>query len=65
MSEIHPVRERPDLPLEQRVQRLEIHLARLWDQVWWMHLSPEARAAYQAHGFSDPIEQFYLTDVGD
>lgn len=59
MSEKHPVQERPKEPLERRVQMLEILLARLWDQVWWMNLPDEKRAKYRGEGFSDPIEKFY------
>lgn len=62
MPERHPVAESPDLPLKRRVQLLEINLARLWDQVWWMNLPPERREAYRAEGFSDPIERFYIED---
>lgn len=59
MAEQHVVRERDDLPLARRVQLLEQLLARLWDQVWWMQLPPERRAAYEAEGFQAPITEFY------
>jgi len=59
MPERHPIQERPDLPVERRVQLLEQQLARLWDHCWWRALSPERRAAYEAEGFRDPIQQFY------
>jgi len=59
MPDRHPIRERPDLPIERRVQLLEQHLARLWDAVWWLSLPPEQRAAYEAEGFTAPIQQFY------
>lgn len=59
MVERHPIQESPSLPLERRVQLLEIHLAQLWDQVWWMQLSPEKRAEYEAEGFRAPIRRFY------
>lgn len=62
MPERHPIGESLDLPLERRVQLLEINLARLWDQVWWMNLPPERREAYRAEGFTDPIEHFYIED---
>lgn len=58
-SERHPVAESPDVPLDRRVQLLEIHLAQLWDQVWWMALPPDRRAGYEAEGFTAPIQQFY------
>lgn len=57
--ERHPVQECPPLSLERRVQELERHLAMLWDQVWWMNLSTEKRAEYEAGGFTAPIERFY------
>jgi len=59
MSERHPVCERPDLPLERRCQLLEIRLAQLWDQVWWMQLPDTQRTAYARQGFTAPIRQFY------
>lgn len=60
MKSRHPIQDSPDLPLERRVQLLEIHLAMLWDQVWWMQLPPEKRAEYEGQGFKAPIERFYL-----
>jgi hypothetical protein len=57
--ERHPIEERPDLPVERRLQLIEQHLAQLWDQVWWMNLPAEQREAYRLDGFSDPIERFY------
>lgn len=60
MSERHPIAVSPDLPLEQRVRLLEDYLGQLWDQVWWMSLTPEARAGHEANGFRAPIERFYL-----
>lgn len=62
MPDRHPVQESPPLPLERRVQLLEHQLARLWDQVWWMSLPPDRRAAYEAEGFTAPIPQFYDDD---
>jgi hypothetical protein len=59
MAERHPIEDAPRLPIERRIQLLEIHLAMLWDQVWWLSLTPEQRAAYEAQGFTAPIEQFY------
>lgn len=55
----HPIQETPNLPIERRVQLLEIHLARLWDQVWWMRLPESKRKEYEAEGFTDPIPKFY------
>lgn len=55
MPERHPVQERPDLPLERRAQLLEQHLARLWDEVWWMRLPPWRRLLYRLRGFREPI----------
>jgi len=57
--EAHPIADAPDWPLEKRVQYLEVQLARLWDQVWWMNLPAEQRAIYEAQGFGDPIPQWY------
>lgn len=62
MGERHPIADSPDLPMQRRVQLLEVHLARLWDQVWWLSLPPDRREAYRAEGFTDPIERFYEDD---
>lgn len=62
MHSPHPILERQDLPLERRVQLLEMYLAQLWDQVWWMNLQeidPARRAQYEREGFSAPIQKFY------
>lgn len=64
MVERHPIRERPDLPVELRLQHLEIHLAQLWDHVWWLSLPLERRADYEAQGFTAPIVTFYEDDDG-
>ena len=58
--ERHPIPDAPDLPLDQRVHRLEVHLAQLWDQVWWMSLPWYKRLGWRALGFSAPIAKFYL-----
>lgn len=58
--DVHPIQDCPPLSLERRVQLLELFVARLWDQVWWMQLAPEKRAEYEAEGFSAPIRHFYL-----
>lgn len=58
-DERHPVQERPDLPAERRLQLLEIRLAQLWDQVWWMSLPADERAEWERQGFTAPILEFY------
>ena len=58
----HPIQESPDLPVGRRLQLLEIHLAQLWDHVWWMNLSGEQRVAYERDGFGAPIARFYEDD---
>jgi hypothetical protein len=62
--ETHPVQECPALPLERRVQLLEIHLAQLWDEVWWHQLPFHRRLYYRLQGFRSPIRQFYLEGKG-
>lgn len=57
--ETHPIQECPPLPLERRVQLLEIALARLWDEVWWETLPWYRRAWYRIQGFKSPIQHFY------
>lgn len=49
----------PGATTDERVHWLELHLALLWDQVWWMALSEERRKGYEAEGFQAPIKQFY------
>lgn len=57
---IHPIQDcPPNKTVMERVQYLEIMLAQLWDQVWWMNLPDEERAKYRSEGFTDPIEKFY------
>jgi hypothetical protein len=63
MAQRHPIQESPPLPLERRVQLLEIYLAQIWDFVWWLSLTPEQRADYEAQGFTAPIERFYEDDA--
>lgn len=59
-KEIHPIQVgRQDRPLAVRVAYLEQKVAQLWDQVWWMSLPKDRRAAYEAEGFTAPIERFY------
>jgi hypothetical protein len=55
----HPIQDNPPLSLERRIHLLEIYLGRLWDQVWWMSLSVEERAEWEAQGYTAPIQQFY------
>ncbi len=57
--ERHPIQESPPLPLERRAQLLEIHLAQLWDQVWWVTLPWWRRLRYRLQGFRAPIGKFY------
>jgi hypothetical protein len=60
MSERHPIPEAPpDMSLEERVRHLEIKLAQLWDQVWWMSLQKDQREFYEHDGFTAPILKFY------
>jgi hypothetical protein len=50
----HPLRERPDLPLEQRVEHYREQLAQLMDFVWWrVKLTDAEREAYRRQGFPD------------
>lgn len=61
LIERHPVQvlTGAGLPDAERIALLERNLARLWDQVWWMQLSPEKRAQYEADGHRAPISNFY------
>lgn len=58
-QEKHPIPDRPPWSMDERVANLEVHLAMLWDQVWWMNLPPEKRKEYEAQGFTAPIDKFY------
>jgi len=61
--ERHPIQDTPpNKTLMERVRHLELHLAMLWDQVWWMNLPVEQRGKYRAEGFTDPIEKFYIEE---
>lgn len=62
--ERHPIPDAPDLPIDRRVHLLECHLARLWDQVWWLSLPWPKRVAWRLLGFSSPIRRFYLKPGG-
>lgn len=56
----HPIQVcPPDTTAMERLHWLELHLAMLWDQVWWMSLPVEQRAEYEKQGFTAPIEKFY------
>lgn len=60
----HPIEDNPRGKTHlQRVRWLEIHLAEAWDQLWWLSLTPEKRAEYEAQGFTAPIQQFYGRDM--
>jgi len=65
MPERHPIEDSPDLPIERRVQLLEIHLAQLWDEVWWHQLPFYRRWWYALRGFRSPILKFYEEVEGD
>lgn len=54
----HPLRERSDLPLEQRVEVYREAAAQLMDFVWWwVKLTEAERAEYRRQGFPDiPLE---------
>lgn len=58
-AEAHPIPDRPPWSQEERIAHLEMHLAMLWDQVWWLSLPTDERKAYEAQGFSAPIAKFY------
>lgn len=60
--EKHPISDCPDLSLEQRVQLLEIHLAQLWDEVWWHQLPFYRRWFYWLQGFRSPVQKFYTEE---
>jgi hypothetical protein len=57
--EIHPIQESPPLEQEERIRLLEIHLAQLWDEVWWHQLPPWRRSWYWLLGYRSPITKFY------
>ena len=59
MADRHPIEERHDLPTDRRVQLLEIHLAQLWDMVWWVTLPWYRRLYWRVRGFRAPIQRFY------
>lgn len=62
MPESHPIQERPDWTDRRRIQWLEIHLAMLWDEVWWHQLPFWKRWYYWLCGFRSPLTEFYRED---
>lgn len=53
-SSTHPLRERPELPLDAQVQVYREACARLIDFVWWrVKLTEAERQAYRDEGFPD------------
>jgi hypothetical protein len=59
MPDVHPIQDAPPLPIERRMQILEIRLAQLWDEVWWHQLPWYRRLGYWLQGFRSPIRNFY------
>lgn len=59
MNSPHPIQESLTLPVERRVQLLEIRLTKLWDEVWWHQLPWHRRLRYWLQGFRSPIVRFY------
>jgi hypothetical protein len=56
----HPIQEAPaGISDTERIRLLEVHLAQLWDQVWWLSLPVDRREGYKREGFTDPIVKFY------
>lgn len=61
VPDVHPIQDAPpNKTLVERVHFLECALGMLWDQVWWMNLTAEKRAEYEAQGFRAPIRRFYV-----
>lgn len=63
--ERHPIaQEMPPDDLEglrRYCFELQCHVAQLWDQVWWLSLTPEMRDHYRmTGGHTNPIRQFYF-----
>lgn len=56
---VHPIQERFDLSDRDRIHRLEVRLAQLWDEVWWHQVPWPRRFWYWLQGFRSPIERFY------
>lgn len=57
--ERYPVRQRPDLSLEQQLEALREHVALMHDQLWWVSLPWWKRLAWRLMGFPAPIRRFY------
>jgi hypothetical protein len=54
MNHTHPLRERADLSLEQRLETYREACAQLMDFVWWwVKLTDAERQAYREQGFPD------------
>jgi hypothetical protein len=62
--ERHPIQDSPPWPLEARIRWLELHLAMLWDEVWWHQLPFWKRWWYLSQGFHSPIQKFYEINDG-
>lgn len=61
--ERHPIQDSPPgASAMERIRHLELHLAMLWDEVWWHQLPFWRRWWYAAQGFSSPIQRFYEPD---
>jgi hypothetical protein len=62
LHEKHPIQDSPPWSDADRIRHLELHLAMLWDHVWWLSLPDEKRKEYEAQGFTAPIKDFYERD---
>ena len=59
-SEEHPIQDSPPgRSAYERIRWLELHLAMLWDEVWWHQLPFYKRWYYFSQGFRSPLQQFY------
>lgn len=69
-EEWHPIQVCPPLSIEERVNILEDRMAHVWDEVWWLSLSPWRRWVYRLLGYPAPIRRFYVElwrgeEIGD
>lgn len=55
----HPIQDSPLWTDAERIRWLELHVAMLWDEVWWHQLPWYQRLGYWLQGFRSPIAQFY------
>jgi hypothetical protein len=56
----HPIQDAPPgFTDAERIHLLEVHLAMLWDEVWWHQLPLWRRWFYWLQGFRSPITKFY------